>query len=293
MAAKGTLLVTGASGFLGWHLVQAAAADWRVVGTYAQRSLHPSVSGIQLDLQDPVALKQALEQVRPDAVIHLAAIASPNRCQEEPALSQRVNVEATRELATLCGDRQIPFLFTSTDLVFDGRQAPYSETDPVSPINRYGEQKALAEAIVLQSYPQATVCRLPLMFGAAPPQASSFLQPFLHTLRSGQPLKLFVDEFRTPVSATTAVHGLLLALGQVAGRLHLGGRERISRYQFGLMMAEIWGLPQEQILPCGQPDIPMAAARPADVSLNSRQAFELGYAPLTIREELAQLRQQV
>lgn len=293
MTAKGTLLVTGASGFLGWHLVQAAAPDWRVVGTYSQRSLHPLVAGIRLDLQDTAALRHTLAQIRPDAVIHLAAISSPNVCQEEPVLSHRINVEATGELAAICGDRQIPFLFTSTDLVFDGRQAPYRETDSVSPINRYGEQKALAEAIVLQSYPLATVCRMPLMFGAAPPQASSFLQPFLQTLRSGYPLKLFVDEVRTPVSATTAVQGLLLALGRVAGRLHLGGRERISRYQFGLVMADIWGVPQEQILPCHQQDIPMAAARPADVSLNSSKAFQLGYAPLTIGEELAQLRQQV
>lgn len=197
---------------------------------------------------------------------------------------------ASLNLAGLCADAQIPCAFTSTDLVFDGLEAPYRETDPVSPISTYGEQKVLAEVGMLDRHPQVAVCRLPLMFGLAPPTASSFIQPFIQTLREGKELSLFNDEFRTPVSAATAARGLLLALRKAEGTLHLGGRERVSRYQFGCRMAAALNLPLDKLKSCRQADIPMAAPRPADVSLDSSQAFQLGYHPPSLEEEFDALR---
>ena len=128
------------------------------------------------------------------------------------------------------------------------------------------------------------------MFGAAPPGASSFLQPFMQTLQEGRSLQLFVDEFRTPASSTTVAKGLLLALEKVQGILHLGGRDRISRYDFGQLMVEVFDLPVEGLTASRQGDVAMAAPRPPDVSLDNSKAFALGYAPASLREELAALR---
>ncbi|MEM9807664.1 MAG: sugar nucleotide-binding protein, partial [Cyanobacteria bacterium P01_D01_bin.56] len=130
---------------------------------------------------------------------------------------------------------------------------------------------------------------MPLMFGAVPPTAQSFLQPFLQTLRDGKELKLFVDEFRTPVSGTTAAKGLLLALEKAQGLIHLGGKERISRYDFGLLMTEVFDLPDDNLKPGRQQDVKMSAPRPPDTSLDSTKAFALGYAPGSIQEELEAL----
>jgi len=79
---------------------------------------------------------------------------------------------------------------------------------------------------------------------------------------------------------------LLLALDKVQGIIHLGGKERLSRYEFGLLMAQAFQLPTAQIQPCLQSDVPMSAPRPRDVSLDSSRAFSLGYQPLAIAEEL-------
>ena len=128
------------------------------------------------------------------------------------------------------------------------------------------------------------------MFGAAPPGASSFLQTFMQTLQEGRPLQLFMDEFRTPASGMTVAKGLLLALEKVQGILHLGGCDRISRYDFGRLMVEIFDLPAERLTASRQQNVTMAAPRPPDVSLDSRKAFTLGYAPRCLREELAALR---
>lgn len=284
------LLVTGASGFLGWNLCQMAAPAWEVYGVYHLRSLTiPNTTLIKADLTNTQELQHLFQTVQPDAVIHLAAESSPNLCQEQPELSHRINVVVSRELAQRCVDADIPFVFASTDLVFNGLNPPYREDDPPSPVNLYGEQKTLAESEILTCYPQAAVCRMPLMFGAVPPTAQSFLQPFLQTLRDGKELKLFVDEFRTPVSGTTAAKGLLLALEKAQGLIHLGGKERISRYDFGLLMTEVFDLPDDNLKPGRQQDVKMSAPRPPDTSLDSTKAFALGYAPGSIQEELEAL----
>lgn len=288
------LLVTGASGFLGWNLCQLAKQEWDVYGTYFS---HPGqildITMLKVDLRDFQEIKRLFDDIKPAAVIHTAAQSSPNFCQNHPNESHSINVTASCNIAGLSADHTIPCVFTSTDLVFNGLNPPYRETDPVSPVNHYGEQKVMAESGMRSRYPMTTVCRMPLMFGIAPPTAASFIQPFIQALREGQELKLFTDEFRTPVSGKTAAFGLLLALEKVKGLIHLGGKERVSRYDFGRYLAEVLELPASGLKTCRQKDVKMAAPRPSDVSLDSSKAFALGYKPLSLREELEALRGKV
>ena len=285
------LLVTGASGFLGWNLCQLAQKQWDVYGTYFSKSVEiPGVNLVKIDLRDFAQLKRLFEDINPDGIIHTAAQSSPNFCQTYPQESHSINVTASCNIADFCAEFSIPCAFTSTDLVFDGFNPPYGETDPVCPINLYGEQKVLAEQGMLERYPKTAVCRMPLMFGIAPPHATSFIGPFIKMLREGKELSLFTDEYRTPASGRTAVSGLLLALEKVEGIIHLGGKERVSRYEFGRLMAEVLELPQDKLKGCLQKEVPMSAPRAADVSLDSSKAFSLGYQPLPLREELEALR---
>ncbi|MDF5707941.1 MAG: NAD(P)-dependent oxidoreductase [Nostoc sp. S4] len=285
------LLITGASGFLGWHLCQLAKQEWEIYGTYFSHPVEiPGIKILKVNLTDFQELRRIFSIIKPAAVIHTAADSQPNFCQTHPEESHTINVTASCNIAGLCADNSIPCAFTSTDLVFDGLNAPYCETDSVCPVNIYGEQKALAEVGMLERYPMTAVCRMPLMFGAATPTAKSFIQPFIQTLKDGKELNLFIDEFRTPVSGTTAAKGLLLALEKVSGIIHLGGKERISRYDFGQLLAEVFQLLPTGIKACRQQDVKMPAPRPADVSLNSSKAFALGYQPLSIKKELEELK---
>ncbi|MEO0457436.1 MAG: NAD(P)-dependent oxidoreductase [Cyanobacteria bacterium P01_A01_bin.114] len=285
------LLVTGASGFLGWHLCHQACDRYQVLGTYFTQSISsPRFTTEPLDLTDTATLQTRLEKLRPDAVIHTAAQSKPNTCQQHPAESYRINVAASEQLAYFCAQAAISLVFTSTDLVFDGQHAPYSETDTPQPVNLYGAQKVEAEQRILAAHPEAVVCRMPLMFGAATPTAQSFLQGCLSTLQTGKTLSLFTDEFRTPVSATDAAAGLLLAVTHPgSGIWHLGGPERLSRYEFGQRLVEQWKLNPICLKACRQADVPMAAPRPADVALSSQKAFQMGYQPQSIKGALRQL----
>ncbi|MEH2162887.1 MAG: NAD(P)-dependent oxidoreductase [Nostoc sp.] len=284
------LLITGASGFLGWHICQLAKREWEIYGTYLSHSLEiPGMKMLKVNLTNFQELQRIFSDVKPTAVIHTAAQSQPNFCQTHPEESHAVNVIASGNIAGLCADNSVPCAFTSTDLVFDGLNAPYREADAVCPVNLYGEQKAIAEADMLERYPMTAVCRMPLMFGAATPTAKSFIQPFIETLKAEKELNLFIDEFRTPISGTTAAKGLLLALERVNGIIHLGGKERISRYDFGQILVEVFQLPATGLKSCRQEDVKMAAPRPADVSLDSSKAFALGYQPLSLRKELQEL----
>lgn len=285
------LLVTGASGFLGWNLCQQAQANWEVYGTYFTHKV--KISGATLyktDLKDFAALAQLFKKIQPDAVIHTAAASKPNFCQTNPNESFAINVTAAVNIARLCGERNLPCAFTSTDLVFDGKHPFYQESDRTCPINYYGEQKAIAEQKMSEIYPAIAICRMPLMFGAPSPLAASFLQGMISNLKAGKEINLFVDEFRTPASARAASQGLLLAVeNQIQGILHLGGKERISRYDFGLLLADVLQLPTDLIKPGKQADVVVVAPRAPDTSLDSSKAFALGYQPLSLREELVNL----
>jgi dTDP-4-dehydrorhamnose reductase len=288
------LLVTGASGFLGWNLCQLARSHWQVYGTYfSQEIAIPGVEIDRVDFRNFQQLQQYFQTLQPDGVVHTAACSQPNFCQLHPETSYAVNVTASGYIADLCAEANIPCVFTSTDLVFDGLNPSYRETDRVCPINIYGEQKVEAERLMRDRYPRAAICRMPLMFGVVPPTATTFIQPFLKTLRAGERLSLFMDEFRTPVSGTTAARGLLLALEKWEGILHLGGTERISRYDFGRLLVEVFNFSDAKIDACRQADVPMAAPRSPDVSMDSSLARSLGYLTLPLREELERVRLRV
>lgn len=284
---KKRLLVTGASGFLGWNLCQEAKDKWEIFGTvYFHPITIEGIKIIRIDLTDYESLKRVFHEVKPDAVIHAAAAADPNYCQAHRVESQKINLDVPIYIAGLCADYKIPCVYTSTDIVFDGLTPPYKEDDPVSPINIYGEQKALAEEGMLKQYPETAVCRMPLMFGVSSPASMSFIQPMIKAMREGAELKLFTDEYRTPVSGKTAAQGLLLAVEKINGIIHLGGKERTSRYDFGKLVQNLLGLSNAVLTPCLQKDVVMPASRPPDVSLDSSKAVRLGYRQHTLRDEL-------
>ena len=207
------LLVTGAGGFLGSAVCQAAFSTWQVYGVVFSHSVALDPHTVfRVDLTQPREVKHVMDSILPHAVIHTATMADPNACQANPAQSGKINVDAAVFMAKWCADHDIPMVFTSSDLVFDGQNAPYRESDPVNPVNLYGEQKARAEAEILRVYPEAAVCRLSLMFGDKP---SARYQPLTILLKQGRKIRLFVDEVRTPFDVYTAAEGILLAAWEI------------------------------------------------------------------------------
>lgn len=265
---------------LGYALCLQAEQAYDVYGTSFQNEVMvPGVKPIKIDLADTKRIPTIFQEIKPRAVIHTAAFSKPNDCEQQPEKSRLINLQAPIEIARLCAVSNIPLVFTSSDLVFNGEAAPYQEDDPVSPIRLYGEHKAAAEKALREICPEATICRMPLMLGVAPGPDSSFLAHMVKTLRNKEQLLLFTDEFRTVVDTDSAATGLLLALKHPGALLHLGGRRRLSRFSMGCLVADVLKVDHAFLKPVLSKDLPMPAPRSPDVSFSSDRAYTLGYAP--------------
>jgi dTDP-4-dehydrorhamnose reductase len=291
--SKGRILLTGASGFLGWNLLREPWPDWEWIG--CSNRFDPELPGrriLRSDLTLPLAIDELLDTAAPDLVIHTAAITDLNACEANPESTRRINTDVPARLAQLCAERSIRLVFTSSDMVFDGRHAPYNEESSACPLNVYGQQKAAAEVAVLAACPGAAVCRMPLMFGAAGPHAHNFLPEWIAKLVAGTPVPLFTDEFRAPVSAAVALDGLRGAVDrEISGILHLGGRERMSRYEFGELLCRVWGFDSRLLQATQRADLNFKAPRPADTFYESPRAWAWGYASLSVEEQLRNVKE--
>ncbi len=287
---KKKLLLTGASGFLGYHLMRVAAKDWEIYGLVNSGGFDfENAIPVKCDITSYIELGNFFDEIEPDAVIHVAAISSPDFCQLNKEISYSVNVAASQNLAGICSDFQIPLAFTSTDLVFDGKKGMYTEGDEKNPVNIYGEHKSIAEEEILKIYPPSGVFRIPLMFGTPEAGNNNFIQKITAQLKSQQQVPIFTDEFRSICGARSISMGLLRLFENYSGIIHLAGKDRLSRYDFGIKLADAFQLQKEFIQSCSQKDVKTSAPRAADVSLNISNAISLGYSPMSVDEELIQI----
>ncbi len=193
----------------------------------------------------------------------------PPDCQSNPGLARRINVETTALLAELATN--IPFIFISTDLVFDGRKGNYIETDPVNPLSVYAETKVAAEQIVLAN-PRHTAIRTSLNGGVSPTGDRGFNEQIRNAWQHGQKLSFFTDEFRSPIHAEfTARACWELFSKQQTGIFHVAGNEKLSRAQMGELLARRYQHLNPQFETGSLKDY-VGAPRSPDTSLDSSKA---------------------
>ncbi len=265
------LLITGASGQLGAYLLRhLVRSNHHVVAWSGSRT--DERYGVQLrpvNLNDSNTVKREFAVARPDVVIHAAAITNVAACHRDPIQANRINTQATAALAELCHGSGGRLLFTSTDLVFDGERGNYSESDAAIPLSIYGRTKLDAEKLAL-ACPGAIAVRLSLLFGPSLIGQPSFFDDQVRSLRERRPVTLFTDEWRTPLSLGAAAHAIItLAESNLEGLFHLGGPERMSRFEMGRRLADFLGVDDAAIVAVERAAITSPEPRPRDASLDS------------------------
>jgi dTDP-4-dehydrorhamnose reductase len=230
------------------------------------------------DLLDFAAVERAFTNDRPQLVIHCAAITTVVDAQKNPDLARRVNVDSTRLLAELAAE--IPLVFFSTDLVFDGRKGNYSETDAANPLHLYGETKLAAEEIVLKNSHHLVV-RTTINGGTSPSGARAFNEQLRRSLQSaGQGMTLFTDEFRSPIHAAETARAVWeLTRKNCAGIYHVAGAEKLSRFQIGQLLVSRWPEVTTQIKSGSAKDFP-GPPRALDTSLDIAKVQKVLSKPL-------------
>ena len=262
--------ITGANGLIGNYLVQTAprlAPHWRV----------RALTRDQLDLLDSEAVRREFQNDQPQLVIHCAAVSTIAAAQLNPDLARRVNVDVTALLAGLAAD--IPFVFFSSDLVFDGRKGNYDETDAVNPLHLYGETKATAEQIVLRN-PRHIVVRTSLNGGTSRAGNRGFNEELRLAWRAGRGMPLFTDEYRCPIFAGETARAVWELVNQnQTGLFHVVGAEKLSRWQIGQLIAVRWPQLNPKITPASAKSFP-GPPRALDTSLNITKVQNVLSAPL-------------
>jgi dTDP-4-dehydrorhamnose reductase len=265
-----TVWITGAGGLIGSHLVRSAPQFMPGAGVVA-------LTRPLLDLTDASAVRGAFRRDHPQLVIHCAALSRSAECEANPSLARKLNVEVTARLAELAAE--VPLLFLSTDLVFDGRAGHYDETAAVNPLGVYAHTKVAAEQILLAN-PAHTVIRTSLNGGPSPAGDRGFNEQMRLAWQAGKTLRLFTDEFRTPIPAEATARAIWeLAAHNQPGVYHVAGSERLSRWQIGQLLAARWPQLKPRMEAASLKEYG-GAPRAPDTSLNCAKAQQLLSFPL-------------
>jgi dTDP-4-dehydrorhamnose reductase len=291
-----TWLVTGAQGFLGANLGRHLQGRAHRVGL--GRGVGPTLAStydtwITADLSNPAAVTAAAAQIeglRPHVVVHAAAMATHEGCESDPEAAHQVNALAAGELSRASRDAGARFVLISTDAVFDGARGHYSENDEPAPFSVYGRTKREGEQRVLEANPDALIVRTNF-FGWSPSGTRSILEFFVNALTTNTPVKGFTDFTVTSayVGALCEVLEALIGTSNT-GLLHVTSPDALSKYEFGVAVAEEFGLDATLIAPTTADVDP---PRNRDLSLDVSLVQSILMAPLpTQREGIRQAREE-
>jgi dTDP-4-dehydrorhamnose reductase len=253
------VFVTGLGGYLGHAIAAAAAAGVDVSGTVRTSPAPPGTRAVAIDVRNEDAVGAALDEARPDAVIHTAYVQGGDD-------ERSVNVDGAAAVARACAARGVRLVHLSTDVVFAGDLGrPLREEDPPDPITGYGATKAEAEVAVAGACPGALIVRTSLIYGGP--------EPSLHERRARDPAMTFYDdEIRCPVAVADLAAAVLelAARDDVSGPLHVAGADAVSRLEFARLVVAADG---------GDPDsvrgAPHPPGRPGDCALDCSRARAL------------------
>jgi dTDP-4-dehydrorhamnose reductase len=239
---KPTWMITGANGFLGANATAYLANKATTIGI--TRDTH--------DLTNPATLAEEITNTKPEYLFHAAAIASHQLCEEQPDLANAINAEATRVLARACENAGTKMIYISTDSVFSGLQTAlrpagnYTEQDPTDPNTVYGESKLQGE-IHAQTETNPLIVRTNF-FGWSPTGHGSILEFFINELGAKRNINGFTNFTTTSLYVQTLLD-YIYRLKDHAGIFHVTSRDAITKYEFGVKVAQRFGLDESLITP--------------------------------------------
>ncbi len=243
--------------------------------------------GVKFDLLDPAGILDLVDRMRPDVIVHSAALTDVDRCEREKELAYKMNVEGTRAIAKAAEDAGSFLVYISTDYVFDGLAGMYREDDSPAPVSYYGYSKLLGE-----QFCRGCIARTCVIYGSRPASGKvNFALWLINSLRSGKEVRVVTDQFITPTLNTNLAEMVLEAADRrLCGVYNMAGATRLSRYDFAIELAKAFDLDRDLLRRSRMEDMKWPARRPKDSSLDTSKATGmLAYKPLAIKEAIKRL----
>lgn len=263
------ILVTGSSGLLGLNLCLAVGSSHQIIGVDRSKLTGVPFELINMDLLEPGSIERLISTVKPEALIHCAALADMEACEKDPLGSQKLNGELPGKLSGVCRELGVQMLHISTDGVFDGtKNGFYVETDAPNPQGVYARTKLDGEQAVLREDPQACVARVNF-FGWSLNGQHSLAEFFVNNLGAGKTINGFMDVHYCPLFVGDLADILVKMLEKrLSGLYHVVGSETTSKYEFGKAIARTFGWNEGLIRPISVDESGMKARRSHNLRLS-------------------------
>ena len=243
---------------------------------------------IRADLTSELEAKSVIDATGPDVLIHCAGMVSLLGCEKEKAKANAINIQIAKHLTKFSRERDIKFVFISSDFVFDGNEGNYTESSLTSPLNYYGITKVAGEKLA-STVPNHIIIRT-TFFGTTHVQKAkeSYNEWIDRTLKDNGKAFCFTNRFFSPVSTITLSKFIKQLVHEDArGIFNISSDRRISRFDFAQQYARIFGLGLENIIEA-QDDV---SIRPYDLSLCNDKFKAFSRIPrISIEDELALLK---
>jgi dTDP-4-dehydrorhamnose reductase len=288
------ILVTGANGFLGYHLVQQLLdlENSTIIATGRNDlqllPLNKNLVYQQMDFTDPFAVHDVFEKFKPGVVIHAGAMANVDACEKDQWLAYVTNVEGTLTLLANAEECQAHFIHVSTDFVFDGVTGPYDENSKTRPVNFYGRTKRDAEDAV-KEYPfDWTIVRTVLIYGNNPTGRDNILTAVRKKLSAEESYAAVSDIVRTATWVGDLSQGIVSIIKKKkTGIFHLSGPDALTAYEMACKTANYLGLDSSLLKKIQAADLNAPAIRPPrTVFILDKAKRELDYQPVSFEEGL-------
>jgi dTDP-4-dehydrorhamnose reductase len=290
------ILVTGANGFLGRHLIpQLIKAGHDVVGAsrsgVSETDGHQSYESQKLDFTDPLNVRDVFEKIKPAIVIHAGAMTKVDECEGQQGLAYKTNVEGTLNILRNAETQRSFLVFISTDFVFKGDKGNYNETDAREPVNFYGSTKREAEDVVMAYKGDWTIIRTSLVYGQATENKPNIVSVVRDKLLKNEYYNVVADQFRTPTYVEDLASGICLVVkNRATGIFNISGGEILSPHEIAIIIASHLHRDPSLIQQVTAENFSQPAKRPANTSLDIRKARkELSYEPRSFRESLERI----
>ena len=289
------ILITGGTGLLGKGMEETAPKGWSIVSLHQRQYKVDDANAehVILDIREKKLVDDLFSKHKFDAVIHAAGIASVDYVEKHYAESLESNLVGTLNVTSAARRAGVHLVYVSTNAVFDGRKAPYSETDAPNPVNKYGQIKLQCEKLVSETLSDYAIMRPILMYGWNHPVTRPNTVTWIYEkLQRGEVVEMVDDVTENPLYNLQCGDALWAMVGKRStGIFHVAGKDHCNRYEFALKVAKTFELDAALIKRVDSSRFPDIAKRPPNTTLSvKRMEKELNVRAVRLEEGLASMK---